>query len=184
MTTMTGLTVDRCRAIRENLRGLPIVSRYRPTASVAGSSIQYCIRSLLDRSARLPAEANTDSPRLRRCTLASSPMASVPLSANRPSRPTGGRDWASEAFNGATGLVLMMPNDTGPTTRIPACRARSRSCCCNARPCGPDSAKWPEGTTRVRTPMAAHSSTTPSTFAAGTAMTAISTGPGSALTRA
>ena len=106
-------------------------------------------------------------------------MASDPLSAKRPNRPRGGRDSASEAFSGATGLLLMSPNDTGPTTRIPACRAAPRNCRCSVEPSAPDSAKCPDATTRAPTPLPAHWSTTSSTRWAGTATTAMSTGSGS-----
>ena len=55
----------RVRASRANLRGLPKLSRYSSTTSVAGSVSQYCSRSLPETSARLPAETKVDSPRPR-----------------------------------------------------------------------------------------------------------------------
>ena len=64
--------------MRENLRGLPIDSRYRPTASVASSSIQYCMKSLPDTSTRLPADPKVEMPRLRRAAEASTAMPSAP----------------------------------------------------------------------------------------------------------
>lgn len=59
-TAMTGLVRASLRATRANLRGLPKVSRYSSTCSVFGSVCQYCIRSLPDTSARLPADTNDD----------------------------------------------------------------------------------------------------------------------------
>ena len=61
-TAMIGLLRDTRRARRENLRGLPKLSRYNRITSVASSASQYCSRSLPDRSARLPAETNVDRP--------------------------------------------------------------------------------------------------------------------------
>ena len=56
LATMTGLERESLRAIRENFRGLPTDCRYRPHTVVVGSSSQYCIMSLPETSARLPAE--------------------------------------------------------------------------------------------------------------------------------
>ncbi len=126
-TTMTGLMSARLRATRENLRGLPIDSRYSPTASVESSSIQYCMRSLPETSTRLPAETKVEMPRFRRAAEASTAMPRAPDWANRPSRPCGGSVGAREALSRTAGSLLMMPKELGPTTRIPDPRARRTS---------------------------------------------------------
>ena len=61
-TATIGLRSETRRAMRENLRGLPIDSRYIITTSVDSSSSQYCSRSLPDTSARLPALTNVRQP--------------------------------------------------------------------------------------------------------------------------
>ncbi len=49
-TATIGLRCETRRAMRENLRGLPMDSRYIITTSVASSSSQYCRRSLPETS--------------------------------------------------------------------------------------------------------------------------------------
>lgn len=97
VTTTTGLTDARRRAMRENLRGLPIDSRYRQTTCVAASSCQYCMRSLPDTSARWPADRNDDTPSPRRAVVASSVTAMGADWLNRPTTPGSGRSSASVA---------------------------------------------------------------------------------------
>ena len=62
LTATIGLDRDTRRAIRENLRGFPKLSRYSSTTSVAVSVSQYCSRSLPETSARFPAETKVDKP--------------------------------------------------------------------------------------------------------------------------
>ena len=100
-------------------------------------------------------------------------------------------DWEMNAIEpgfGETGskVVLipyggsMIPRQFGPTTRIPAARAFAITCSSRSRPASPDSRKPAERITASRTPAAPASAITPGTSSAGTAMTAISTGPGRA----
>ena len=182
LTTMTGLMSARFRATRENLRGLPIDSRYRPTASVESSSIQYCMRSFPETSTRLPADAKVEMPRFRRAAEARTAMPSAPDWAKRPSRPCGGSVGAREALSRTAGSLLMIPKELGPTTRIPDPRARRTSSAWSRAPSVPSSANPLETTSSARTPALAHSSTTSSTALAGTATTARSTRPGTELT--
>ena len=63
-------------------------------------------------------------PRLRRAAEASTAMPSAPDCANRPSRPCGGSVGASEALSRTSGSLLISPKELGPTTRMPAPRAR------------------------------------------------------------
>ena len=179
---MTGLISARLRAMRENLRGLPIDSRYRPTALVESSSIQYCMKSLPDTSTRLPADPKVETPRLRRAADASTAIPSAPDWANRPRCPCGGSVGASEALSRTAGSLLISPKELGPTTRMPALRARRSSSACRRAPSRPSSAKPEDTTSRALTPASAHSSTTSSTAWAGTAMMARSTFPGTAAT--
>ena len=90
-TATIGLVRASRRATRANFRGLPNVSRYRSTRSVAGSVCQYCSMSLPDRSARLPAETKVDSPRPRLRAAARIAMPSAPDCAKNPIRPRPGR---------------------------------------------------------------------------------------------
>src|SRR5450759_5528147 len=61
-TTRIGFWRPTRRVMRANLRGLPIDSRYSAITSVAGSSAQYWMKSLPDRSALLPTEMKVESP--------------------------------------------------------------------------------------------------------------------------
>ena len=149
---------------------------------VESSSIQYCMKSLPDTSTRLPADPKVEMPRLRRAAEASTAMPSAPDWANSPSRPCGGRVGASEALSRTAGSLLISPKEFGPTTRMPASRARRSSSACSRAPSRPSSAKPDDTTSRALTPASAHSSTTSSTACAGTAMTARSTCPGTAAT--
>ena len=182
-TTITGFVRASRRATRVNLRGFPTLSRYSPTASVAGSSSQYCMTSLPDRSARLPDDTKLETPSRRRRAVSRTAIPSAPDWLNRPRRPAGGIDGASEAFNRTSGSVLTMPKELGPTTRMPrACARRTRSRW-RARPSSPVSANPLLTTTSPRTPARPQSSTTSATASAGTATTARSTSPGMSVTR-
>jgi hypothetical protein len=80
------------------------------------------------------------------------------------------------------GLVLTIPRQFGPISRIPEERQTASSCRWRSAPSGPVSANPAEITTSARTPAAAHSSAAPTTAWAGTATTARSTGPGTSAT--
>ena len=89
-TATIGLVRDVRRAIRLNLRGFPIDSRYSSRTSVLGSSSQNCIRSLPLTSARLPAETNEDSPSPRATTVSSRATPRAPDWEKKPMRPCPG----------------------------------------------------------------------------------------------
>ena len=175
-TTTTGLTRLTRRAMRANLRGLPIDSRYRPTARVSGSSSQYWRRSLPDRSARLPAETKVEMPRPSRVARARRAVPRAPDWLKSPRLPRSGRKGDRDEFRDTSSAVLAMPKLLGPTTRMPWERAVATISRCSARPSGPASAKPEEMTTTALTSWAAQSRTTSETDAAGTAMTARSAG--------
>ncbi|SKY05943.1 Uncharacterised protein [Mycobacteroides abscessus subsp. abscessus] len=78
LTATIGLDRDTLRAMRENLRGLPKLSRYSSTTSVAASESQYCSRSLPETSARLPAETKVDNPIWRCAAVSRIAMPSAP----------------------------------------------------------------------------------------------------------
>src|SRR4051794_30187424 len=103
--------------MRENLRGLPIDSKYNKMTSVESSSCQYCSRSLPETSARLPAETNVDRPRPRRDTDSRIAVPSAPDWQKKPTRPWGGIDGDREALSCNSGAVLMMPRQLGPMRR-------------------------------------------------------------------
>lgn len=178
LTATMGLLRATRRAIRENLRGLPKVSRYSSTTSVSGSVSQYCSRSLPETSARLFTETKVDRPSLR---AAASPRMAAPSGPDwqkKPTRPRPGSTEASVAFNDTAGSVLAMPSALGPTTRIPCPRTaatRSRSA---ANPAGPVSENPAVSTTKPLTPLAIQSSRTDWISVAGTATTARSTSSG------
>src|SRR5699024_2401763 len=117
--TTTGFLRARRRTIRENLRGLPKDSRYSPTALVLGSSSKYCMASLPDTSARLPALIIEEMP-IPRCCAAVNNMARIGADCEkRPTEPWRGIVGETDAFRLTSGSVLIMPADAGPMTRIP-----------------------------------------------------------------
>ncbi len=118
-TATTGLVCANRRATRLNLRGLPIDSRNSSTTSVAASSPQYCIRSLPDTSARLPADTNVDRPSPRRATVSRITEPSSPDWQKKPTAPRAGTTGDRDAFRHRSGAVLMMPSALGPITRRP-----------------------------------------------------------------
>ncbi len=184
LTTMVGFTRASWRAMRENLRGLPTLSRYSPTTAVRSSSSQYCRASLPDTSARLPADRNERSPRPRRSALDSTATPSPPDWLNRARAPGLGRVGATEALRLTAGSVLMMPKLLGPITRIPLARARRTTSCWSSTPSSPSSANPLLTTTAPLTPRSTHWASTSGTEAAGTVTTARSTGPGTSDTEA
>ena len=109
-------------------------------------------------------------------------MPSAPLWVRNASRPRIGRAGANVALRLTAGSVLMMPMQLGPIIRTPAARIFATSSAWSALPASPHSPKPALITTSALTPFAMHSSATASTCAAGTTMTARSTGPGIAAT--
>ena len=87
LTATIGLCAPSRRAMRLNLRGLPIDSRYSITSVVASSSSQYCSRSLPLTSARLPADTKVEMPSPRRVAASSRATPSAPDCAKKPSGP-------------------------------------------------------------------------------------------------
>jgi hypothetical protein len=79
-------------------------------------------------------------------------------------------------------VTLSSPRQLGPMIRMPRSRARSVTRCCKARPSSSTSAKPALKMMAARTPSSAHSSSTPSTSAAGTLTIARSTSPGTSST--
>ena len=118
-TATTGLRSETRRAIRENLRGLPIDSRYIITTSVASSSSQYCRRSLPETSARLPALTNVEMPRPRFLTFSRIAEPSAPDWQKNPARPRAGITDDRDALTDTVGSVLMTPRQLGPISRRP-----------------------------------------------------------------
>ena len=118
-TATIGFFIATRRAIRLNLRGLPIDSRYSRTTSVSSSSSQNCRRSVPDTSARLPALTNDDRPRPRRSTLSRIATPRAPDWQKNPTRPRGGISGDREAFIDSLGRVLITPRQFGPTSRRP-----------------------------------------------------------------
>ena len=85
---------------------------------MAGSSSQYCMRSLPDTSARLPAETNVDRPRPRSAAHFRIAIPSAPDWEKNPTGPRPGSIGASVALSRISGSLLAMPRQLGPTTRI------------------------------------------------------------------
>ena len=108
---------------------------------------------------------------------------SAPLCDMKPTVPSAGRAAAKVAFIRTSGSVMITPMQFGPTTRIPAVRARSRSSISSRVPSGPVSEYPAVITTRPLTPLAIASSRTPLTRGRGTTTTARSIGPGMSRSR-
>src|SRR5579859_2235632 len=144
------------------------------------SASQYWRTSLPDRSALLPTEMKDEIPIPRTPANWTAAMPSAPLCDIRPTPPGGGRLVAKVALRRTPGAALMTPRQLGPTSRMPDSRQTATSCRCHCRPSSPTSANPDDTTTSDLTPAAAHSRATSTTSAAGTAMTAISAGVGSA----
>ena len=118
-TATIGFRLETRRAMRENLRGLPIDSRYIITTSVDSSSSQYWRRSLPETSARLPALTNVEMPRPRLRTFSRIAEPSAPDWQKKPARPRAGITVDSEALTEIDGSVLMTPRQFGPISRRP-----------------------------------------------------------------
>src|SRR6185437_15093703 len=128
------------REIRENLRGLPMDSRYSPHAVVLGSSSQNCIRSLPETSARLPADSTVDRPTSRRLSDACKDTPRAADWLKMPSPPRRGSSGAMDALSETAGSVLASPREAGPTSRMPFALAWRTSARWSARPWTPSSA--------------------------------------------
>ena len=106
----------------------------------------------------------------------STAMPRAPLCDSIAMLPAGGAVGAKVAFKQSAGSVFRTPMQLGPTILIPEARTRSRSRRSAARPAAEASPNPDEITTTPWTPARAQSVTTSCTAAAGTAMTARSTG--------
>ena len=178
LTTRIGFWRPTRREIRANLRGLPIDSRYSAITSVAGSSAQYWMKSLPERSALLPTEMKVESPSERLLAYSMTARPSAPDCDRKPTFPCIGALGEKVAFMRTSSWVLMTPMQLGPMTRMPFSRAMPMSSRCISRPAGPVSANPAVITTMPWTPFWAHSRAATMTSLAGTTITARSTGPG------
>src|SRR6185503_16214805 len=102
--------------------GFPNDSRYSRITSVSSSDSQYRSKSLPEMLALLPTETKVEMP--SPSELANSMIASpsAPLCDEKPTRPRGGKPGANVASNNTSGLVLAMPMQFGPISRMPAPR--------------------------------------------------------------
>ena len=105
-------------------------------------------------------------------------MPSAPLCERNPTLPSGGHAAAKVPFIAISGEVFTTPMQFGPTRRIPAARQTSSSSAWRARPSAPLSPNPAEITTSPCTPFSPHAFAMSTTYAAGTATNATSTGPG------
>jgi len=105
-------------------------------------------------------------------------MPSAPLWLDMATLPGGGKTGAKVASRLTARSVLSMPMQLGPTIRIPALRTASSSSRSITVPSSPVSENPAEMTTRVLTPLSAHSPTTETTNLAGITTMARSTGSG------
>ena len=106
----------------------------------------------------------------------------APLWDRNPTRPGSGTIGPKVASRRTCGSVFTIPRQLGPMRRIPAARQTASSSRWRWAPSGPVSAKPAEMTTIARTPLAAHSPAASTTYGAGRASTARSTGPGTSST--
>ena len=90
--------------------------------------------------------------------------------------PPRGVPAAIEAFSGRSAFCT--PKQLGPTSRTPPARAAATASSCSLAPSSPVSAKPALSTTTAATPWPAAERTMPGTVAAGVAITARSTWPG------
>ena len=130
---------DTRRAIRVNRSGLPNVSTYRITAAVRSSCSQHSSRSLVDTSARLPSEANIETPSCRAAARPSSPIPTAPDGEPIASAPARTRAPVNVAFRLTSAAVFSTPKELGPTSRKPPLRTISSSRSSRARAASPSS---------------------------------------------
>ena len=116
-------------------------------------------------------------PRPRLFAAARSPVPSAPDWLKSPRGPGSGKNGDKEALRATSALVFAIPNELGPTTRIPCERAVATTSRCSSWPSGPVSANPEDTTTTARTPRVAASLTTSMTAGAGTAIIAKSIEP-------
>ena len=178
LTATIGLRRETSRAMRMNRRGFPKLSTYIRITPVRGSSAQYSMRSLVETSALLPTETNWDMLTFRPRAYARIASPSAPLWLENAIGPGAGNAGEKVALRRTSPSVFATPMQLGPIIRAPAARTRSRSAVSRARPAGSISPKPAVMTTMAGTAFARHASTAPSTHAAGTAITARSTAPG------
>ena len=161
------------RAVRANLRGFPNESRYSTASFVASSDFHHISMSLPDTSSLSPRETKEEIPMPSRDKCSSRTMPTPPdCSARRPSRPRMMDRERCVQMRGRVGHA----ETVGPTSRMPW-RRQMPSNSVLAAPSKPDVV-----TTRALTPRRPHSSAIATTAVSGAAMTARSTGSGSAVT--
>ena len=133
-------------------------------------------------SALLPTETNADRPRPRPATRSSNARPSAPLWDEKPIEPAGNDRGANVAFN--LDPATAMPRQFGPNSRAPWARTAASSRSCRSRPSAPVSAKPADITQIARIPAVSACSAASITLAAGTQITARSTGAGRSPTEA
>ena len=147
------------------------------TTCVSSSSSQYSSRSLDETSALLPMETNAENPSPRTLAASSSASPRAPLWDAKPIGPRGNDSRANVALTLAAATAS--PRQFGPSRRAPWERTSASSRSCRSAPLLPTSAKPAVNTQRARVPCSSASRATSSTPAAGTQITARSTGSGS-----
>src|SRR5688500_7665576 len=129
-------------------------------------------------SALLPTDTKVAIPRPSELATSMIASPSAPLCDETPTRPRGGTPGAKVASSNTAAFVLAMPMQFGPINLMPAPRQTFTNSDWRAFPSGPVSEKPAEITTSALTPFRAQAVATSITFAAGTTITARSTGPG------
>ncbi len=177
-TAINGFRSAKRRAMRANLRALPNDSRYSAAAETRGSSVHAASRSLPDTSTLLPSETSEPMPRSSSRARSASTMPTPPDCVATARSPSGGRQPVKVAFSRTSEWLLITPRQLGPTRRMLRSRASAASSRWSPAPSAPSSVNPELITTALGTPASAASATAPSTWAAGTAMIARSTGSG------
>ena len=170
-TVRIGMVRPTRRAVRANLGGFPIDSRYSRASLVAASDSHHSSMSLPDTSSLSPSETKEEipTPSRDRCSTQHEAGAAGDCSA-RPAIP--GLGWRAANVASRQMPVLATPKLAGPTIRMPW-RRQMPSSSARAAPLSPAAI-----TTSALTPRRPQSSAIPSTAAAGAAMTARSTSLG------
>ena len=173
ITVRTGTLRPTRRAVRANLGGFATDSRYSRASLVAGSDSHHSSMSSPATSSLSPSETREEipTPIRDRCSTKAKPAPPVDCSA-RPAHP--GLGWRAANVASRPALVSATPKLAGPTIRMPW-RRQMPSNSVRPAPLSPAAS-----TTSALTPRCPHSSAIPTTAAAGVAMTARSTSPGSA----
>jgi hypothetical protein len=151
-------------------------------AVVSGSSAINEMPSATDTSASLPVDSHTPTWMPRRAVSAKRWVPKAPDCVTMPSGPAGvGPSSRNEEKVGVWPIrMLNRPRQLGPHSRMPPSRAISVMRVCIARPSAPISANPAVNMTTALTPFWTQDSIASIARLAGTAMTAHSTGPGTA----